>query len=320
MILTKTPYRVSFFGGGSDYEGWFRTHGGVALSTSIDQYCHVLLRHPPSFATSAYRVNWAKVEEVNAVADIEHSGVRGCLQYLDIEGGVEVTHAGDLPARTGLGSSSAFTVGMLHALHVLEGRLVTHRLLAEQAIIVEQQVLKETVGIQDQIACSHGGFNLIEIARDGSWTVQPIPMTGSIRTALQSRLWMYYTGRQRYSSEVAEEQVAKGTAKDMASIVGLVPVALDALSRGELDRFGNLLHHTWMIKRGLGDKVSTPEIDAAYDSAISAGALGGKVMGAGSGGFMVFYVPEKATGAVMEALPGIIPLRFEKGGSQVVMA
>ena len=323
MIITRTPYRVSFFGGGSDYFRWYSEHGGAVLTTTIAKYCHLSVRYMPAFLGAKYSVCYAKMERVNTLAEMQHVGVRGCLEYLNVTEGFEVNHAGDLPARSGLGSSSAFTVGMLHAIHSLRGRYVGKVELARQAVEVEQDVLKETVGIQDQIACAHGGLNLIEIARDGSYSVQPVTIPAARRDELQSRLMLFFTGLQRNASEIASAQVDNVDRKEteLKAIQAMVPRAMRELVDGSLNEFGRLLHESWMLKRELSDKVTNPAIDAIYTRAIEAGALGGKLLGAGGGGFMMFYVPPLRQPDVREALSALldIPVRFENAGSQVVL-
>ena len=322
MIIVRTPYRVSFFGGGTDYPSWYKEHGGAVLTGTIDKYCYLSVRYMPTFLGFKYNACWSKMERVNRLEDLEHSGVRGCLQYMGINEGFEINHAGDLPARSGLGSSSAFTVGMLHALHALKGRHVSKTQLASEAIEVEQVVLKETVGIQDQIQCAHGGFNHIEIHRDGQYNVSPV-ITGR-KASLESKLMLFFTGIQRHASEIADSQVSNIERKEyeLKSIQSLVPKALHAVTNGDLDDVGKLLHDTWTLKRELSDKVSSPEIDKLYDSARAAGAIGGKLLGAGGGGFFLFYVPEDRQAAVRESMNGLIdiPFKFEHGGSQVVLS
>ncbi len=323
MIITRTPYRISFFGGGTDYPAWYLEHGGAVLSTTIDKYCYISLRRMPSFLGSKYRVFWAKSEMVDRIEDIEHAGVRGCLQYLGIEDGVEINHAGDLPARSGLGSSSAFTVGMLNALHVMRGKTPGRADLAREAINVEQDVLRETVGIQDQIACAWGGLNMIKIERDGTYSISPILLPAERIARLESRLMLFFTGIQRHASEIAKAQMKRSNQNDdyLQSIAAQVPEGIKLLREDDLDGFGDLLGHAWRFKRRLSDKISSPEIDVLYASACAAGALGGKVIGAGGGGFILFYVPLERQAAVREALGGLIdiPVRFESSGSQVVL-
>lgn len=323
MIIVRSPYRVSFFGGGTDYQQWYSERGGAVLTSTLDRYCYLSIRYMPAFLGTKYRVFWSKMEAVDRLEDIEHSGVRGCLQALNIDDGIEVNHAGDLPARSGLGSSSAFTVGMLHALHALRGEYVGPQQLAREAIQVEQDVLKETVGIQDQIECAHGGFNFIEIRPDGDYKVSPVVMTKGKLLALQDRLMLFFTGLQRHASEIAETQVsnAERKHKELAGIADLVPKALRCLVEGNLAEFGSLIHETWVLKRELSDKVSNPVIDDIYYRAKIAGALGGKVLGAGGGGFFLFYVPNGRQQAVREALGDLmeVPFRFGSEGSKVVL-
>lgn len=323
MIIVRSPYRVSFFGGGTDYPAWYREHGGAVLTSTLDKYCYLSVRHMPAFLGTKYRVFWSKMEAVNRLEDIQHVGVRGCLQAMRMTEGIEVNHAGDLPARSGLGSSSAFTVGMLHALHALRGEFVSPETLAKEAIHVEQEVLKETVGIQDQIECAHGGLNLIEIRPDGGYKVSPVVMPANRRQELESRLMLFFTGIQRHASEIAETQVNNADKKhhELKSIAALVPKAVESLTSGNLSAFGCFLHETWMLKRELSDKVSNPEIDALYARACTAGALGGKVLGAGGGGFLLLYVPMDEQGAVREALKDLleVPFRFGNEGSKVVL-
>lgn len=324
MIITRTPYRCSMFGGGSDFPRWYKEHGGMVLTSTIDRYCYLSVRYMPEFLGFKYNACWSKMERVNKLKEIEHSGVRGCLQYMGVDEGFEVNHAGDLPARSGLGSSSAFTVGMLHALHALQGQHVSKAKLAREAIEVEQVVLKETVGIQDQIECAHGGFNVIEIYRDGEYTVRPVIIQAERKAALASRLMLFFTGLQRNSSEIADAQVSNIERKEfeLKAIQRLVPQAIEAMTNGKLDDVGRLLHETWMLKRELSDKVSSKEIDGLYNSAREAGAIGGKLLGAGGGGFFLFYVPEDRQASVREAMNGLldIPFKFENGGSQIVLS
>lgn len=323
MIITRTPYRVSLFGGGSDYKCWYENHGGAVLSSTIDKYCHISLRETPKFLGTKYRLFWSHIETVNKREDIKHPGVRGCLEYLGIDDGIEVIHAGDLPARSGVGSSSAFTVGMLHALHVLRGEHVGPRQLANEAIRVEQDVLKETVGIQDQIACSVGGFNHITIRPDGGYSVAPVIVPPEVKTQLESRLMLFFTGLQRNASDIASAQVANSELKsrELEAIAALVPKAVSCLANGDVSAFGSLLHETWMLKRELADGVSNPQIDDIYKRAMNTGAKGGKLLGAGSGGFMLFYVPVQSQPAVHEALKDLleIPFKFGAEGSRVIL-
>lgn len=323
VVITRTPYRISFFGGGTDYPSWFTEHGGGVLATTIDKYCYIAARRLPPFFDYRYRVSWSKIETVKERGEIKHRGVLGCLSHLDDHEPLEATHTGDLPARSGLGSSSAFTVGMLHALHALRHEYVTKHELARQAITVEQVVLKETVGVQDQIQCAHGGLNYIEIRRDGTFTVRPLISSDSRLAELEAHLMMFYTGTQRFSSDVAKAQVSNIDRKtdELRAIMNLTHRAIAALAHGPLSEFGRLLHESWMLKRSLSPKVSTPAIDEIYQRAIETGAMGGKVLGAGSGGFVIFFVRPAIHGAMRKALGLLeVPVRFESAGTSLVVA
>jgi len=321
MIIVRAPYRVSFMGGGSDYRAWYERFGGAVLTSTIDRYCYVCLRRMPSFLGSKYRVFWSKMEMVNNVDDIEHPGVRGCLQYLRIDDGIEVNHAGDLPARSGLGSSSAFTVAMLHALHTMTGYAgISHAELANQAIEVEQEVLGETVGIQDQIECAWGGLNHIQFEKDGSYSVRPVMMSQHQVEELEAHLVLVFTNIQRYASEIAKAQVSNVDRKQrvLESLVKMVPYAVEAM-KSPVD-FGEMLHQTWMLKRELSDKITNQQLDSLYETARKLGAIGGKVLGAGGGGFFLFCVPPDKRRKMLDTL-GLysIPVKFEHKGSQVIL-
>ncbi len=324
MIITRTPYRISFFGGGTDYPAWYRENGGAVLSTTIDKYCYISLRRMPPFLGNKYLVFWSKMEKVNQRDDIQHAGVRGCLEFLNIDEGIEINHAGDLPARSGLGSSSAFTVGMLSALHALRGDPSPARgKLSNEAIIVEQEVLHETVGIQDQIACAWGGLSMIKIERNGDYAISPLSLPAERIARLENHLMLFFTGIQRHASEIAKAQMKRSNRNDdyLQSIAAQVTEGVKLLKEDNLDGFGALLDDAWRFKRQLSDKISSPEIDVLYTSACAAGALGGKIIGAGGGGFMLLYVPLERQDAVREALDGLIdiPVRFESSGSQVIL-
>lgn len=322
MILTKTPLRVSLCGGGSDYEKFYSKHGGAVLTSTIDQYCYVALRRTPAFAKSKYRVQWAKIEECDRLEDIEHNGVRGCLQCWNVGGGYEVVHMGDLPARSGLGSSSAFVVGMLHALYAVDGGGGPQKgFLASSAIKVEQKILKETVGIQDQIECAWGGLNRIRIETNGTYQVEPLNLPADRIKEIEGHLVLVYTGTQRFASEIASAQLEniERKEKELHLLVGLVPHAAQALALGAMNSFGNLLHETWMLKREMSRLVSTPDIDGIYEKARASGAYGGKLLGAGGGGFMLFVVPPDRRQGMLNTL-GLhhVDVKFEHRGSQFV--
>lgn len=325
MIITRTPYRVSFLGGGSDYPAWYREHGGEVLSCSIDRYCYLSARWLPPFFAHKHRISWSKIELVSNVIEIEHPSVRAVLEYLGIERGLEIHHSGDLPARAGLGSSSAFTVGLLNALHALKERALAPRELAAQAIHVEQMLMRETVGVQDQIECAYGGLNHIEIDREGAWRVNPVVLPRARRAELQAHLLLCFTGTVRHASRVAAEQLAAFPGKTvvLADLAALVGEGLMVLTgRGPLAEFGRLLDEGWRLKRSIAKAVSSPEVDALYAAARNAGALGGKLLGAGGGGFVLLFARPEDQGALRRALAGVleVPLHFEAGGSRIVYA
>ena len=325
MIITRTPYRVSFMGGGTDYRQWYEEHGGAVLSTTIDRYCYILARRMPAFLGARYRIFYAKSECVNEIAEIQHPAVRACLEHVGMREGFELNHAGDLPARSGLGSSSAFTVGVLHALHALQGRHVTKPELAAQAVHLEQDVMRETVGIQDQVACAYGGLNVIEIDRGGRWAVHPVVMTAARRAAFQAHCMLYFTGIQRHASGFAAAQVASLGEREaqMKEIAALVRGCLSVLTGGgDLAEFGRLLRAGWELKRALSPMISTPWIDELYARAMGAGALGGKLLGAGGGGFLLLFVRPEDQPGVRLAMGDAIeaPFGFETGGSRIVYA
>lgn len=320
MIITRTPYRVSFFGGGTDYAAWYSQHGGQVLTTTINQYCYISLRYMSPFLKSKYRVLWSKMENVDDINQIEHAGVRGCLQYLRIVEGVEINHAGDLPARSGLGSSSAFTVGMLNAIHALRGEDVPSVYLADEAIAVEQGVLGETVGIQDQIECAHGGLNHIQIGRDGTYKAHRILIDDEQTCDLENHLVLVFTEVQRYASQIAASQVdnVQRKQRELERISALVPEAVKNLTVPVV--FGELLHESWMLKRELSSRVSNSHLNLIYDRARAHGAIGGKILGAGGGGFFLFCVPPERRKKMLEALGLLsVPVRFEHHGSQVIL-
>jgi len=325
MIITRTPLRVSFFGGGTDYPAWFQEHGGGVLSTTIDKYLYLHCRYLPPFFDFKSRIVWSRIEAVKDHSEIVHPAIRGVLQWLKIDDGLEIHHHGDLPARTGLGSSSAFTVGLLHALHALRGNLVSKRTLAEQAIFVEQHVLRENVGVQDQIGSAFGGLNRIDIGRDGSFEVTPVVVPGNRLADLQKHLLLVYTGLSRTASEIAAEQIATTKQKEveLKAIRGMVDQGQGILAgKGSLVEFGRLLHESWALKRSLSSKIAPALINEVYDRARKAGATGGKLLGAGGGGFMLLFVEPGLRAAVVRALEKflVVPFQFERAGTQLLMS
>ena len=323
MIISRTPFRISFFGGGTDYPVWYRENGGAALATTIRRYCYITCRWLPPFFEHSSRIVWSKIELVKDREEIEHPSVRECLRYLKIPQGIEVHHDGDLPARSGLGSSSAFTVGLLHALYGLKGVMPSKMQLAQDAIHLEQELLKENVGSQDQMSAAFGGFNRIDFSRDGSFHVSPVILGEERLSLFQGHLMLFFTGLVRTASDIAAEQIQITEKKrpELNRIQQMVGESMEILcGREDLTRFGRLLHESWLIKRGLTRKISTPQIDAMYEAARQAGAIGGKLLGAGGGGFLLLFVRPEDQQRVRETLPGIlqVPFGFEKLGSRII--
>jgi D-glycero-alpha-D-manno-heptose-7-phosphate kinase len=326
MIITRTPFRISFFGGGSDYHTWYTRHGGDVLSATIDKYCYITARWLPPFFPEKSRIVWSMIEAIKHNQDVQHTSVRAILKHLDIEDGIEIHHMGDLPARSGLGSSSAFTVGMLHAMRALKGLMSFKDDLADEAITIERDLLKENVGIQDQIAVAYGGFNHTTIDQSGDYHIEPLILHRKIIDKIQHYCLLFYTGVSRISSEVAFNQMqahASGrTDKNMRAMVSLVPDAMRFLSQGNIESFADLLHVGWCLKRTLADNISNEEIDTMYEDARTAGAIGGKLLGAGGGGFMLIMARPEHHGRIIDALGKYlcVPFKFDNTGSTVVYA
>ena len=323
MVISRTPYRVSFFGGGTDYRPWYQEHGGAVLATTINKYCYLHCRTLPPFFDHKSRVVWSQIELVDDHADIRHPVIRAALATFGITDGVEIHHHGDLPARSGVGSSSAFTVGMLHSLYALRGQMASKRQLAELAIHIEREVLREQVGVQDQIETAIGGLNRIDISTDGSFEVQPLLMSQSRTEELEDHLMLCYSGVSRTASTIAAEQVATIGERQhvLRRMYELVDEGQRVLSStAPLTDFGALLHETWQLKRSLTAKISPGFVDEIYQRARSGGALGGKLLGAGGGGFMLLFVPPDARPSVAAKLADLIqvPFAFETGGTQLV--
>jgi D-glycero-alpha-D-manno-heptose-7-phosphate kinase len=325
MIISRTPFRISFFGGGTDYPEWYAEHGGAVLSTTIDKYCYISVRELPPFFDHKFRVVYSVVENVKDIRDIQHPAVRGVLEFLRVTKGLEIHHDGDLPARSGLGSSSAFTVGLIHALRALEGRHISKDALADDAIHVEQCILRERVGSQDQIATAFGGFNLITIAQNGTYSVQPVILPRERLDALQDHLMLVFTGISRTAADIADTFVSglKGKSSDMHTVRQMVDEAIRMLSSPDTDlaEFGRLLNAAWTLKRSLSDQVSNASVDAMLETAMRAGALGGKLLGAGGGGFLLLFVRPEDRAKVKDALRGFIsvPFSFDMSGSRIAL-
>jgi D-glycero-alpha-D-manno-heptose-7-phosphate kinase len=323
MIISRTPYRISFFGGGTDYPPYFREHGGAVLATTINKYCYLNCRFLPPFFEHKSRIVWSEMERVNDYRDISHPVIRETLGMLGIEEGVEIHHNGDLPARSGLGSSSSFTVGLLHALYAMRGQMVNKTTLARQAIEIEQVRLRENVGVQDQIETAFGGINQIQIHPDGSFDVRPVVISEARQQELEDHLLLFYTGVARFASVVAADKVAAIPDKqaELAAMREMVEQGLRILTGGgDILDFGRLLHEAWEIKRSLSAKIAPGFVNDIYTTARAAGAVGGKLLGAGGGGFMVFMVPPERREAVLQALNNllVVPFGFERSGSQII--
>jgi len=325
MIISRTPYRVSFFGGGTDYPAWYRRHGGAVLSAAIARYCYLTCRWLPPFFEHKSRIVYSIIEDVQRIEDIRHPAVRECLRELGIRDGIEIHHDGDLPKMTGLGTSSSFTVGLLHALHALRGECRSKMQLAEEAIHIERERCGDRVGSQDQVAAAFGGLNCIRFAPDDTIVVQPVSLAADRLAEFQDSLLLFFTGFSRIASDIVAEQLQNIPRKEaeLTEMARMVEEGLGILTAGrDLADFGRLLHESWRIKRSLSTRVSTPEIDAMYETARRAGALGGKLTGAGGGGFLLLYVERDRQAAVRQALARLlhVPFDLDHTGSQIIFS
>ena len=323
MIITKTPFRMSFFGGGTDMESFFREYGGAVLSTTFDKYCYVTVRHLPRFFDYSTELAYSKMERVTNVDEINHPAVRNAMKMLDMHE-IRLTYEADLPARSGLGTSSSFAVGMLNAFHCLKGNYADKKKLADQAIYLERELCGEVGGWQDQIAVAYGGMNRIEFNKDGTYDVRPIIIHPERKQQLNDNLVMFFTGFTRFSSDMQKANSTGYAEKikqlqQMYILVNEAETVLENKHRN-LDDFGCLLDETWRLKKQTGGAISTNSIDELYEKGIGAGALGGKLLGAGGGGFLVFYVQQEKKESVMEAMKDLlyVPFRFEDSGTQVI--
>ena len=325
MIITRTPFRISFFGGGTDYPGWYREHGGAVLATTIDKYCYITCRHLPPFFEHKHRIVYSRIENARHNDEIEHPSVRAVLNWANVVDGLEIHHDGDLPARSGLGSSSAFTVGLLHAIRGLRGQMASHDALARDAIHIEQNLIGENVGSQDQLSAAYGGFNRIDFQRDDTFDVAPVILPALRRDELRNHLMLCFTGVARIADAIAKSKIdnLKNRETELNRMREMVDeaVAILADSRVSIDEFGKLLDLGWKCKRGLSDRVSTPEIDQIYEAAMRAGAIGGKILGAGGGGFMLLFAKPERHAAIRERLKELVHVnfKFDDSGSRVVL-
>ena len=321
MIITQTPFRMSFFGGGTDFPDFYREHGGAVISTTFDKYCYVNVRHLPRFFDYSTELSYARTERVKRVEDIEHPAIREAMKHLDMHE-IRLTYEADLPARSGLGTSSSFAVGMMNAFYDLKGKYADKRKLADDAIFLERVLCNESGGVQDQIAASFGGMNRINFNAEG-YTVNPVIISPERKKLLNRNLMLFFTGFSRFSSDiqVAAEKNLKSKQNQLLEMLSLVDDAEKILtSKTDLEEFGRLLDYTWQLKRGITDKVSTDSIDAVYSRALQAGATGGKLLGAGGGGFLLFYVDPDKQENVRKALENLlyVPFEFENGGTRVI--
>ncbi|MDD5476692.1 MAG: kinase [Candidatus Omnitrophica bacterium] len=324
MIITRTPFRISFFGGGTDYPDYYKKYGGSCLNATINRYCYIACRYLPPFFDHKFVVRYSKKELAQTIDQIIHPSARECLKFMGIDKGVEIIHTSDLPAMSGIGSSSAFTVGLLNALYSLKGQMQTKRKLAFDAIHVEQELIRENVGSQDQLAVAFGGFNKIEFSGENEIFVQPVTIGKEKMEYFQNHFLFYFTGFSRFASEIAEEQIKRipENLKELDAMKEMVNTAISILngSLNSINDFGKLLDDSWILKKQLGKLISNNNIDQIYEAARSAGALGGKICGAGAGGFMVLFVPPENQPKVKEILKKLIlvPFQFENIGSHVI--
>jgi len=325
MIISKTPLRISLFGGGTDYPAWYRDHGGAVLASTIDKYCYITCRYLPQFFPHKHRIVYSTVETVNDASEIKHPAIRAILQNFKEERGLEIHYDADLPAKTGVGSSSSFTVGFVNALKALRGELVEKNELAKLAIHLEQNVMKENVGVQDQILAAYGNFNKIELNQDDSFNVIPVTLNPERLISLQNHFMLCFTGVTRIASDVVVAQLdnIKNVSSHYIKIRELVEEALSVLKKPNtpIIEIGKLLHESWLLKRELSSTITNPEIDSIYQAGLDAGAIGGKILGAGSGGFILFFAQPEVHPIIREKLKHLIqvPFKFEPTGSKIVL-
>jgi len=325
MILTRTPFRVSLFGGGTDYPQWYRQHGGAVIGTTINKYCYISFRSLPPFFEHRYRVVYSHIELTQTSEEVQHPAVRCVLREHPVPEGVEIQHFGDLPARSGLGSSSSFTVGLLNAIRAYTGKMSSAQWLAKEAIRLEQEVIQEKVGSQDQVWAAYGGTNFIAFHTDDTFEVTPVVMSHSRREELESHMMLFFTRFSRTAEAVAAKKIENlnSRRRQLRCLQTMAEEAMAILQNPQrpVSELGLLLRESWQLKRELADCVSTPAIDEIFNAALQAGALGGKLLGAGGGGFMLLLAEPHAQSAIREALKGLIEVSFRigSGGSRVVI-
>lgn len=325
MIISRTPHRISFFGGGTDYPSYYLKFGGKVLGGAIDKYCYLNVRKLPPFFPHKHRIVYSAQENINSLDEIRHPSVRETLRYLNIKYGVSIHHDGDIPAKSGMGSSSAFTVGLLKSMTALEGKMISNEQLLKDAIYIEQELIRENVGSQDQAFAAYGGLNLIEFRPNGAIEVNPVITDPNRIRLFERRLMLFYTGISRIASEIAEEQI-RNIEKNLESLHKmkmLVDESFDILvsGKGDIDEFGEILNQTWHLKKSLSSRISNSDTERLYELALKAGAIGGKLLGAGGGGFMLLYVHPKKQEQVKNKLSGYlhVPFKFDFDGSKILV-
>jgi len=325
MIISRTPHRISFFGGGTDYPSWYLEHGGKVLGAAIDKYCYITCRELPPFFKHKHRIAYSKVETVTDIDEIVHPAVRETMRYFKIDRGLEIHHDSDIPAHSGMGSSSAFTVGLLKTLYALDGKVITREELYKQAIHIEQNLIKENVGSQDQVWAAYGGLNTIDFLQNGEIIVEPIIIKEEYLKNFENKFMLFFTGLSRHASVIAQEQIQNThrNKNKLSQMKELADEAYKILTSGKDDfvDFGKLLDETWQLKRKLSSKITTGDIDDIYETAIKSGAVGGKLCGAGGGGFVVFYVEPENQKRVKKALNNFlhVPFKFDFSGSEIIV-
>ena len=322
MIITKTPFRMSFFGGGTDFPDFYEKHGGAVLASTFDKYCYVNVKYLPPFFDYTSELTYSQIERVKTLDEIQHPAIREAMKAEQIAN-VRITYEADLPARSGLGTSSSFAVGLLNAFHALKGQYADAHQLADEAIHLERVLCKEAGGVQDQISAAFGGMNKITFSAEG-YEVEPVIISAERKNQLNENLLLYFTGRSRFSSDI-QTSTQKSIEEKTAQLLEMLHLVNDAEKvltgqNADLDEFGRLLDYTWRLKRGLDRQISTDTIDALYEKAKRAGALGGKLLGAGGGGFLLFYVQKEHQKSVKEAMKDLlyVPFRFQLGGSKII--
>ena len=322
MIITKTPYRISVFGGGTDYPEWYQKYGGKFLSTTIDKYVYLTIRQLPSYSNPQYRIVWSKVETVNQIKNIKHNVVREMLNIFKFKKGMEIHYQGDLPARSGMGSSSSFVVGLMNSFYNLKNKKISRKELAQKSIYFEQQTLEEVVGLQDQISATYGGFNKVEINKKGIFKIKKLNINNQIKE-FNKNLVLVFTGINRTANEIAGQYVNNlmDKEREMKEISSQVQEGESLLLKNKFDDFGRLLHEGWKLKKSLGKIITNKKIDELYKFSLNNGALGGKILGAGGGGFMLLYIPKNKRKTFKEKFKNtkVIPFKFSEGGSEIMM-